>query len=402
MPIKTAHKFKKTATGEIPIDWEVVKGSMVFTTIKGKTPSELYIQPKPGYLPYISNEYLRNNTPLYAKPTPETTLTKKNDIILLWDGSNAGEIFLAKAGILSSTTSLLEIKDETRFAPKYIYYALKAKEVELQRTTKGTGVPHVDGQLLSAFSFAIPSIKEQGRIAKVLSSIDEAIDKTQQAIQQTQVVKKGLMQELFARRLPGKHKRMHIRDLLVFCQYGLNKPLTGDSTGVAVLRMNNLVGGKVDTQALKYTALTSGEEKEFLLTDGDILFNRTNSRELVGKVSIFNGKGKLAFASYLLRLRVDPQKVNPSWLNFYLNSPLLQNTFRTLATPGVSQSNINAQAMQAIKLNVPDLKAQGISARLLESLEDRIKAETDKKAFLEQTKLSLMQVLLTGKVRVAI
>lgn len=396
---KLQQRFKRTPAGVIPIDWSWAKGEAIFSPIKGKNPAELVSTPKTGYLPYLSSEYLRENKAVYARPNGNTAVAKDGDVLLLWDGSNAGEMFLAKSGIISSTMAELRINNPTLVEKSYVYFALKAKEQLLKRTTKGTGVPHVDGQLLNILPISLPPKTEQVRIAEVLSSIERVIVSLSQTIQQTQILKKSIMQQLFTVSIRGK-RTTPIRDLLLFCQYGLNKPLQTSSAGVAVLRMNNLVDGKVDTRDLKYAKLTCEEEKEYLLKEGDILFNRTNSQDLVGKVSIFMGSGKIAFASYLLRLRVNPEKVNPSWLNFYLNSPIIQTALRALATPGVSQSNINAQAMQAIKLNVPDLKTQERAARLLESLEVRIKSESAKKSSLEQTKFGLMQVLLTGKVRV--
>lgn len=311
---------------------------------------------------------------------------------------------LAQKVIASPVYQVLSVKKGAKISLNFIenFFQTYAFKNIVNRFAEGTLIERTGVGIddFMQFPIPVPSRDEQYRISNTLAAINDNINKTKKAIEQIQALKQGLLSELFAECFRGKHAKMPIRDLLLFCQYGLNKPLTDDSTGVAVLRMTNIVDAKVDTQKLKYAALTADEEKEYLLKDGDVLFNRTNSRDLVGKVSIFKGKAKVAFASYLLRLRVNPEKANPDWLNYYLNSPLIQTLLRSMATPGVSQSNINAQAMQAIKLNVPDIKTQEKSVGLLKSLDERIETETTQKAMLENIMLSLSQVLLTGKVRV--
>ena len=416
MPIKTAQKFKTTPAGEIPVDWECYPLQEVLETIESGMRPKGGVSVDSGEVPSFGGENIKSDggvtyedvnkvTMGFFKSMPKGIL-KNRDVLINKDGAWTG-----KVGLYNSTTYATACINEHLFilrgkngciTQEFIYYLLLSEEGEkkLRRIITGSAQPGLGTSFPKFFPAQVPPLAEQKKIAAILCSVDETINKIQGTIEQIQVLKKSLMQELFTQRLPGKHKKMPIRDLLLFCQYGLNKPLTRDPSGVAVLRMGNLAEGRVVTNSLKYSELTSAEEKEYLLKDGDVLFNRTNSREMVGKVALFEGKAKIAFASYLLRLRVNPEKANPAWLNYYLNSPLMQIQLRSLATPGVSQSNINAQAMQAIRLNVPDVKIQEESVGLLQSLDERIKNETAQKIMLQNIKLSLAQVLLTGKVRV--
>lgn len=270
---------------------------------------------------------------------------------------------------------------------------------------------------LADFAFDLPPDEEQSKIVVILDCIDFVAGKTQAIIDQTQILQKGLIQELFTRGILGRHKKFKktelgeipdnwevktVKELISVCQYGLNKPLSSEPCGIPVLRMNNVDEGKIDARDLKYASLTKGEEAEYLLEPGDILFNRTNSRALVGKVAIFQEKRRMSFASYLLRLKAKRGETDARWLNYYFNSGEIQNKLSHMATPGVSQSNINAQAMQSIRLRTPPKDEQGVMADLIDLMEERVQQEALVMDGYAQLKLALTQVFLTGKVRVKV
>jgi restriction endonuclease S subunit len=97
---------------------------------------------------------------------------------------------------------------------------------------------------------------------------------------------------------------------------------------------------------------------EFEVKKGDILFNRTNSADLVGKVGIFKLDGYYLFASYLVRVQTDRSVLLPEFLNYYLNSPHGQTAVRAFATPGVSQSNISAGNLKKVRVPVASIREQ--------------------------------------------
>ena len=182
----------------------------------------------------------------------------------------------------------------------------------------------------------VPGYAQQERIATILSSVDAAIEKTQAVIDQVQVVKRGLMQEFLTRGLPGRHTRFQQTDIgeipegwrtsgigeIASCDYGTSDGLQGRGSGrdIPILRMGNLRAGRVSLDHVKYLAAERVSDKLFL-SSGDVLFNRTNSAELVGKVAVFDNQAKVSFASYLLRLRVEPRVGSGFWLSYLLNSP---------------------------------------------------------------------------------
>lgn len=186
-----------------------------------------------------------------------------------------------------------------------------------------------------------------------------------------------------------------IKSLLESCSYGLNGRLaTTPDSGPPVLRMGNIQAGRLALGDLKY-ASAQVDMTRYGLRRGDVLLNRTNSAEQVGKVAFVDNGDGLSFASYLVRLRVKDSSAAAEWLFQKLNSPEMQARLRSLATKGVSQSNINPTKMQALEVPVPPLAEQRKIAAILGSVDaliERTQAVIDQ---VEVVKKGLMQELLT-------
>ena len=182
-------------------------------------------------------------------------------------------------------------------------------------------------------------------------------------------------------------------ELIEQAQYGLSK--RGETEGrYPILRMNNLRDGLMDTANLQFVDLDSNTFEKFRLKDGDVLFNRTNSIELVGKTGLFALPGDFVFASYLIRVRPCPDRIDPAFLNFYLNAQNTQARLKLLASRGVSQSNINATKLKAFPVPVPRLSEQKAIAGILRTVQEA-RASTQKVIeATRQLKASLMRHLL--------
>lgn len=167
---------------------------------KGKPPR---VGPN-GQIPVLSPHYLRTGqVGEMADPTSKDVVLKGGEIILLWDGSNAGEFFRARAGVLSSTMVAFEF-DQEETNPDYLYYDLKRFEPELKGRTAGSGIPHVDKELLLAREVFEGGLEEQKAAAKVLLKVDRAIEQTEALLAKQQRIKTGLMYDLLTRGLDAQ------------------------------------------------------------------------------------------------------------------------------------------------------------------------------------------------------
>lgn len=197
---------------------------------------------------------------------------------------------------------------------------------------------------------------------------------------------------------PKGWKRVSLGYALESTQYGIT---TSSSEGrYRMFRMNNFVNGRMSPDNVISVDVSDEEAEQYILRKGDILFNRTNSYDLVGKTGIFDLDGVYIFASYLVRLNVDRQKAIPEFINYFLNSPATQTKLKVIATKGVSQANINPTNLQKdVTLLLPPLPEQRKIAAVLSTWDTAIDTTEKLIAAKEQLKKGLMQRLLTGKMR---
>ncbi len=167
------------------------------TLEKGKPPAA-----QPYYGPaadrYLTPENLRTGGECaLVKAAPRSPRVEDGDTILLWDGSNAGEVFCGRDGILASTMS--RVSHAGRFDDTYFFYSLKQWEQYLKGQTSGSGIPHVDKEIFGNLAITEFDLPEQSKIGAVLSTVDRAIEQTQALIAKQQRIKTGLMQDLLTR-----------------------------------------------------------------------------------------------------------------------------------------------------------------------------------------------------------
>ena len=167
-----------------------------------------------------------------------------------------------------------------------------------------------------------------------------------------------------------------------------------------MLRMNNLVDGWVDASELKYVDLSDVDFAKFRVDKDDVLFNRTNSHDLVGKTSLFDLEGDYVFASYLIRLAPDGRTLHSQYLNSFLNLERTARRLRELATRGVSQSNISATKLKALEVTLPDTGTQDSISRKMSVLGEWMGQQDSRCDALREMFASLLHNLMTGKVRV--
>ena len=154
---------------------------------------------------------------------------------------------------------------------------------------------------------------------------------------------------------------------------------SADTGAVPVIRMGNLQRGRIDWDNLAFTSDPS-EIEQYSLKPGDVLFNRTNSPELVGKTSIYKGERPALFAGYLVRVNQIEEIASGPYLTYFLNSPIASEHGKTVKTDGVNQSNINASKLQEYPFPYCSSAEQAEIVRILdEKLEaaDALEAEID-------------------------
>lgn len=281
-------------------------------------------------------------------------------------------------------------------------------------TSSGTKMPRTSWKQLGEFTFLLPPLSEQRKIAAILSSVDDAIDKTQAVIDQAKIVKRGLMQELFTRGLPGRSTRFKqteigsipnqwtIRSLADACiargQYGANVAKRDfEPGGIRYIRITDID----DDGALKDEAvgIDDRDADGYLLRTGDILFARSGT---VGKtyLHVDDDAGlRCAFAGYLVRFRTRGRVLLPAFLKEYLNTAVY---WRWVAVRQrvQAQPNINATEYGQLPVPLPSLDEQRKIVDVADGFNSFIRSARAEVRGRLRLKRALMSVLLTGDLRV--
>lgn len=269
--------------------------------------------------------------------------------------------------------------------PKFLYYF--CRHFNFKDLDKSTTIPSLAKRDLLAIKMVVPPLPEQerivARIEELFSELDKAVEtlnttKQQLAVYRQAVLKEAfigalthswrnqhfsktadeVLQDIYSKNnvvghtdlmenyslpfLPKSWKWISIGDISKGAEYGSSKK--SDKQGmVPVLRMGNIQNGAFQWDDLVYSS-DEDEIKKYELHSGDVLFNRTNSPELVGKTAIYKGTSKAIFAGYLIRVnQVD--EINGDYLTYYLNSSIARGYGNKVKTDGVNQSNINSKKL---------------------------------------------------------
>jgi type I restriction enzyme, S subunit len=187
-----------------------------------------------------------------------------------------------------------------------------------------------------------------------------------------------------------------VEQLSLLVEYGSSAKTSEDSSGTPVFRMGNIVEGELILDELKYLPRQHDEFPKLLLEPGDLLFNRTNSPELVGKTAVFLGASQpYSFASYLIRVRL-VEGCLPVYLNAYINSAYGRAWVRAVVTQQVGQANVNGTKLQVLSVPLPPCAEQHrIVAEVDRLLSIAREAEAEVDANLRRAQ-SLRQATLTN------
>ena len=289
--------------------------------------------------PYLDVKYLRG---MKEKSFVNSgNFIKAGTKIILVDGENSGEIFTApEVGYMGSTFRVLNISESVN-ADFFQYFASTKKDF-YKKNKRGSAIPHLNKNLFYAMPFPLPPIDEQQRIVALLDELFSKLDEAKALAHHKAFT--GELSKIWRDEHGTTLDNWQRRTVASVCKslvYGTSKK-SKSSGKMIVIRMGNLQGGEIDWKNLAYSD-DKNDIKKYKLSTGDVLFNRTNSAELVGKTSIYRGEYPAIYAGYLIKLDYDRNILSGEYLNYVLNSPNAKEYCNRVKTDGVNQSNINAK-----------------------------------------------------------
>lgn len=320
---------------------------------------------------YVDNE-LFISPQLYEKCKREYGVPRINDLLISGVGT-IGIPYVVKdeTPFYFKDGNVIWLQNKGLFYSQYIFYLYKSHYMQNQVYGMSSGTTVDTYTIINANSTVIPAppIAEQQRIVdrieSLFSKLDEAKEKAQAVVDGYEDRKAAILHKAFTGELTEKwrkendgcfRKTVTIKSICFSLAYGTASKSLKEGN-VAVIRMGNLQGGEIDWGNLVYSN-NEAENQKYRLYEGDILFNRTNSAEQVGKTSIYRGEMPAIYAGYLIKLDYDHSKINGEYLNYLLNSPEAKEYCNRVKTDAVNQSNINAQKIGAFEIPLISIDEQ--------------------------------------------
>ena len=256
--------------------------------------------------------------------------------------------------------------------PKYLYYYFKSNNFKIK-------LNKISKQSVNQSSFSISDLKKirieiidlerQKLIVTKLDKVVEVISIRKKQIEELNNLIKSQFVEMFGIPfLNNKNWTMGIiKELVREVKYGTSKPANGGK--YKYLRMNNITyEGKLDLNEMKYIDIEKDDKEKYVIKKGDILFNRTNSKELVGKTCVFDVEEEMIIAGFIIRVRVN-DFANPYFISEYLNTVYLKDKLRNMCKDASGQSNINAKELQNIKIYIPPITLQNQFSEIVKQID---------------------------------
>ena len=348
--------------------------------------------PKDSYSKIKTDEY---SIPIYANAEKDdglygyTDKAREEDLsITVAARGTIGYASIRREPFLPVVRLITVVPDTEKVSERYLYYVLK----QCKPQSNGTSIPQLTVPDIKKNSFELYEISEQIKIADRLDKVSKLINLRRQELFVLDNLVKARFVEMFGdpTKNPKGWEVVTIGDIVTEVKYGTSKPAV-EGGKYPYLRMNNLTSdGHLDLNDLKYIDISEDEIEKYVVRKGDVLFNRTNSIELVGKTAVFDLPEDMVIAGYIIRVRLN-ERMLPEVLSQYMNLGALKDMLRSMAKGAVNQANINAQELQSIKVYIPDMELQ---KKFIEMKKQVDKSKVTVQKALEQTQTlfdSLMQ-----------
>lgn len=430
MENKLKEGYRETEVGIIPMNWDV-KSTKKTLYIKGRIgwrglKKEEFTSEGP-YL--ITGVHFKKNkidwnscfhiTEERYMESPEI-MVEIGDVLFTKDGT-IGKVayidYLPDKASLNSHLLLLRVL-HTNLDSKYLFYVLQSEHFKkyIDINKSGSTLVGLSQSSFEKYKFPVPKLVEQKKIVSILSSVDEAIEKTEAIIEQTEEVKKGLMQQLLTKgighmkfkktefgEIPEEWESLSFNNVLGFVGSGIT-PKGGSDVyqleGIPFIRSQNVYPDGLRLDDIAFISDSIHEKmNRSKVKEHDVLLNITGAS--IGRCTyVPTGFGEANVNQHVCILRSN-EKVYYKYLTYFMNSSLGQRQIFS-EQAGQTREGLNYQQIRTFKISVPPMEEQEKIANIIESFNKKVGNERSRLNALQYLKKGLMQSLLTGKVRVKV
>lgn len=376
-----------------------VKLKQVVKISKGKKSIEV----NSSDLRYLQIGDLRNDKNLkYAENNKSNVLCTKNDILIAWDGANAGTIGYNLEGAVGSTLAKLVINNNYQIAPSFLGRFLQTKSKSLRDNCTGATIPHISKSELENLEIPLPPLPTQQKIATILDKADELRQYNKQLIEKYDALTQCLFLDMFGD--PVRNEKGFLKSTIgTECsvkggkRVPKNEKLVKDNTGYPYIKAGNIKKGKVTTKDLEYLLPTTREKlKRYIVNEGDVCITVVGVN--IGDIGIVPKELHLAnLTENANKILIKNEKIlNSFYLASYLQMDFIQKDI-SKKTMAVGVPKLALFRIEQLELLLPPIELQikfHLQVELIETQKQQAKEALVKSEDLFQ---SLLQRAFKGE-----
>ena len=275
---------------------------------------------------------------------------------------------------------------------EYLYFFLKSKTDYLNSLGRGATFKEISKSIVENIEIPLPEVNQQKEIAEKFKKLERLISLRKQQLAKLDELVKARFVEMFGT-FPANPFRWSIgkiQDVVSDVRYGSSRPAV-EGGKYPYLRMNNITySGELDLRDTKRIDIPDSELDKCTVRRGDVLFNRTNSKELVGKTCVYNRDELMVLAGFVIRVRIN-ERIRPEVLSAFLNMDFSKRMLIGMCKTAIGQANINAKELQNIDLYIPPIELQDQFVTLKNKIDQQKQTVQQSLEKLELLKKALMQ-----------
>ncbi|MNQ10467.1 Type-1 restriction enzyme EcoKI specificity protein [compost metagenome] len=288
---------------------------------------------------------------------------EKGTVLLALYGSTLGKTCISDIKLSCNQAVLtLSSKDNNILDNTYLKYWFDFNKERIVFKQKGGAQKNLNADYIKKLEIVLPSISYQRKTVALLEQIQTVISDRIKTIDILDEYLKNIFLEMFLENPLFEPKSNYwgkIIDVVKESIYGTATKANSERKGIPVIRMNNITyKGEIDIKDLKWVELRSNEIDKLELNNGDILFNRTNSKDLVGKTAVWENGNGFTFAGYLIKLIINEEMMTPHYFADYMNSHFGKRILFYKGKSSGSQVNFSASLLKTQKILIPPIEMQ--------------------------------------------
>lgn len=401
---------------KLPKGWKIAKLSEVLETLENGNRPRGGIKEIDEGIPSIGGEHLNseggfNFEKLKLVPSDfyhslKKGKIKKRDVLVVKDGATTGKTsfvgneFTYEKSAVNEHVFILRGREEL-VDQKFLFYHLYSPigQRQIDSSFHGSAVGGINKQFVKTYSLVLPPLELQEKIVSILDKAGQLMLWRKEADKLTEDYLSSVFLEMFGDPVsnPKKWDVVRINDVVEYSQYGTSLKSNSSRQGYPIIGMGNITNeGQLDLSKISYVQLPTDEFEKLKLNKGDVIFNRTNSTELIGKTTYWNLDFNAVLASYLVKLKLK-ENTNPVFFTFLLNTQYFKKLFARRCKKAVNQSNISPTLLKKFKMYLPPITIQNQFETIVREVEITKTYQKQSKKSIANLFYSLQQKAFEGE-----